>query len=456
MGGTTIDELNYSNGPTRICGQDELYAVDVVPHTGKNRVCTSSVLIGGTDGAVIGNIGDKLNVTTSANDGFGIDAFGRLRVAEAQTIYTFIPRVSKQTETEWDESTTSGGTITFNANNSTIDLQTTTTSGSKAIRQTFQKFIYTPGKSNIILMTVNLGGKLTNCRKRIGLFDEKDGWFFELNGQTPRVVVRSNIGGVVNDYPVNQANWNFDKLDGTGPSGITLDFTKTQIIVFDYQWLGIGRVRFGFVVNGFLYYCHYANHANLQDQLYSQHPHVPFRAEIENTDTTSIGGILKSTCFSLAVEGGGRPVGRSLSITSGTTEKGISTTETYLFSISLQSNFYRHLLEPIAFQFNMSSGTKPTVIRVYENTLLTNPSWTNIADISRVDRAATAWSGGKLSLEYFVDLNTTSIINVAKDAATEIKLGAKIDGTPINMTVTAQTMGGNGNLIYSTFVREYI
>jgi hypothetical protein len=59
-------------------------------------------------------------------------------------------------------------------------------------------------------------------------------------------------------------------------------------------------------------------------------------------------------------------------------------------------------------------------------------------------------------LEYFVDLNVTSIINVSKDAATEIKLGAHLDNTPVNLTVTAQTLGGNGNLIYAAFAREYL
>lgn len=447
---TTPDEL-FSSKVVRVTGQDELYAADVVSQAGKNRVCASATLVDAD-----GNPLNDLSVTTKQEDGFGVDAFGRLRVSEAETVYTFVPRVGKQTAIEWDESVVNGATLTFNIDNTTIDHATTTSSGSKAVRQTYRRFIYTPGKSNIILMTANLGGKLTNCRKRVGLFDSRDGWFFELDGQTMKVVLRSNIGGTPTDYAVPQAEWNVDKMDGTGPSGITLDFSKTQIFIVDYQWLGIGRVRFGFVVDGQLYYAHYANHANKQAFLYSQHPHCPFRSEIENTGTTTVAGSLRTTCFSLATEGGEKPVGQSVTVSSGTTEKGISTVETYLFSISLRPSYYRHLLEAIAFQFNMSSGTKPTVIRVYQNSVLTNPSWVNIGDISRADKSATAWSNGKLVLEYFVDLNVTVIINIAKYAATEIKLGSYLDDTPVNLTVTAQTLGGNGNMIYAAFAREYL
>jgi hypothetical protein len=455
MGGTTAEELEYSNEPTRIAGQDELYAVDVFPATNKNRMAVQAVLCGAS-GIPIASLGDKLSVTTSANDGFGVDAFGRLRVAEASTLFTFIPRSGKHTDYEWDESLTGAASVDFNDNYSTIDLKTTTASGDKAIRQTYQRFVYTPGKSNIIILTCNFNQKITNNRKRVGLFDDKDGWFFELKNDKAYVVIRSNIGGVVNDYPVEQANWNFDKMDGTGSSGITIDWTKAQILVFDYQWLGVGRVRFGIVVDGVLYYVHYANHANHQTTLYSQHPHVPFRSEIENLAAVSQACTFKTTCFSLACEGGERPVGKSLVVTSGTTEKGITNTEIYLFSVSLLPSYYRHLIEVISMQFNMSSGTKPTLIKVYSNTILTNPSWVNAGDISRKDISATGFTNGKLIMEFFVDLTTTSIINLAKDAAAELKLGAKIDGTPINMTVTAQTLGGNGNIIYAAFAREYV
>ena len=41
--GTTADELKYSEPPQRICGQDELYAADVVQtDDGKNRLCTET------------------------------------------------------------------------------------------------------------------------------------------------------------------------------------------------------------------------------------------------------------------------------------------------------------------------------------------------------------------------------------------------------------------------------
>jgi hypothetical protein len=74
-----------------------------------------------------------------------------------------------------------------------------------------------------------------------------------MNGTTAEMVIRK--GGVDNEI-VPQSQWNVDRLDGTGPSKVNIDFTKSQIFVTDYQWLGVGRVRFGFYAYGKIHYCH--------------------------------------------------------------------------------------------------------------------------------------------------------------------------------------------------------
>ncbi len=78
----------------------------------------------------------------------------------------------------------------------------------------------------------------------------------------------------------------------------------TQIIIIDFEWLGVGRVRVGFVIDGLIYYCHYFNHANDSafDSVYMSTPNLPLRYDIQ-TDGTS-GSTLDHICSSVMSEGG--------------------------------------------------------------------------------------------------------------------------------------------------------
>lgn len=105
-------------------------------------------------------------------------------------------------------------------------------------------------------------------RKRVGYFDDDSGIYLEVYNGSVKVVIRSKVSGSVVNTEVAQANWNLDKLDGSGPSRATLDITKAQILMIDLQWLGVGRVRIGFVVNGVTYYVHQFLHANKISTVY--------------------------------------------------------------------------------------------------------------------------------------------------------------------------------------------
>ena len=67
------------------------------------------------------------------------------------------------------------------------------------------------------------------------------------------------------DNKIIQSNWNVDVFNGTGASGITLDFSKSQIFFIDYEWLGTGRVRCGFFIDGIPYYCHAIHNSNINN-----------------------------------------------------------------------------------------------------------------------------------------------------------------------------------------------
>ena len=55
---------------------------------------------------------------------------------------------------------------------------------------------------------------------------------------------------------VSRADWNGDKLDGTGRSGIVADPLKQQLIGIEYEWYGTGMIRFGYVIKNELHVIH--------------------------------------------------------------------------------------------------------------------------------------------------------------------------------------------------------
>lgn len=248
---------------------------------------------------------EPLNVVIDsgrAEKSTSIDAFGRLRVSNPLTLFESSHRY--QDNGLWNINTASGGTSTFSANAGLINMAVTTTSGSLVYRETTKVFSYQPGKSLIIFNTFVFAPAKTNLRQRVGYFDTDNGIYVQLNDSTLSFVERSSVTGSVVETVVSQASWNVDKLDGTGPSGFTLDITKAQIFWMDVEWLGLGTVRTGFVIDGKLIHCHSFNHANLITSTYITSASLPVRYEIENTGTTESSSTLKQVCSSVISEGG--------------------------------------------------------------------------------------------------------------------------------------------------------
>jgi len=183
-----------------------------------------------------------------------------------------------------------------------------TTAGARA-RRTRQRFNYQPGKSQEILVTFNMISEDANISKKAGYFDANNGLYFELDGSDPYLVRRTSTSGSAVNNRVAQASWNIDPFDGTGPSGVTLDFTKTQILFIDFEWLGVGRVRMGFVVDGKIYYAHTFDNANNLTVVYMTTPNLPICWEIEN-DGSGAASSIDCICCSVISEGGIEPTGQ--------------------------------------------------------------------------------------------------------------------------------------------------
>ena len=231
------------------------------------------------------------------------DAFGRLRVSNPYTLFDSSHRYVDNGK--WAESTTAGGSSSFNSDQGLIDMNVTTASGAEVLRETTRVFNYQPGKSLLSILSFNFNEAKANLKQRIGYFGTENGFYLEQEGtEEPAFVKRSSVTGSLVNTVVKQTDWNVDQLNGTGPSGINLDLSKVQIVWFDFEWLGSGTVRCGFIINGAYVHCHSFQHANEIQSTYVTTATLPVRVEITNTDVTASSSTLKQICATVLSEGG--------------------------------------------------------------------------------------------------------------------------------------------------------
>ena len=248
-----------------------------------------------------GNIGN-CGVSTGIGGG-GYDAFGRARVSETFTLADYSHQYGGDPEFIV-KTVGAGSTISPNTNEASVGLLVGVGSTSQVVYQSRMYHHYMPGKSQFAMASFNFVDTRDNTAKKIGYFDDRNGVFLQQSGSTVSIVRRSYNSGAAVDTTVNQSSWNLDTLDGNGQTGLSVDFTQTQLLVVDFQWLGVGRVRCGLVLGGSIVYFHEFNHANLQDKAYWSHASLPIRAEIANTDTAVGVSSMHHICATVLSEGG--------------------------------------------------------------------------------------------------------------------------------------------------------
>jgi hypothetical protein len=273
------------------------------------------------------NVGNGQLITIGGNN---VDAFGRLRVSEPLTIFDSKNIMSKNNL--FDESTANGGTVSYTANKSTVNLNVTEAASSKTIRQSKRVMSYQPGKSLLIFNTFVMNTLTANLKQKVGLFDANNGIFFTADGTTLKIVRRTYTSGAAVDTEISQSSWNGDTLNGTGASGYTLNAATSNILFIDIEWLGVGAVRVGFVINGQLITAHTFYNANSLTTVYMQTANLPIRYEIERAGTLTAGTYtLQQICSSCISEGGYSPQGLEQMISTATVSAGVNlpTANTY-------------------------------------------------------------------------------------------------------------------------------
>lgn len=393
-----LDEYGEVAIRTGITGNINIANVIIPGEISANVTDLGNIDISNTYMPVEGNVNATLVGSPNVNvTGLNLDAFSRLRVSNPFTF--FDSALSGERRYDWSSAVATGGTVTFDFNANVRNLNVNQASGSEVVRESIWCFPYQPGKSLLVMSSFCMSSSKTGLRQRVGYFGSDNGIYFEQSNNTKNMVIRSSSSGSLVEERIAQSNWNTDKLDGTGPSGLTLDTTATQIFWCDVEWLGVGTVRTGFVINGQFIICHAFNHANdpAYTTTYMGSATLPCRYEITNTGATSGTSTLQQICTTVISEGGYSASTQVYTAGTGITVKRLPTLGTYypIASIRLNSTHLNSIVK-----LNQTDILSPTVNYyrwvILKNAILTEATWDSTLSTSRVDvdTAATAVSGG--------------------------------------------------------------
>ena len=369
----------------------------------------------------------------------------RLKVAPYQTVFFNTFQYGKETDV-WDERITGVGTATHNVNSSNIVMQVGSTAGSKVVRQTKNVMRYIPGRSASLAFAIRLETPKVGIRRRFGLFDEYNGAYFEDDGGTYSYVIRSSTSGITTEKRVYRNDWNGEKFDGNGWTGVTADPTKQQMISINYEWYGAGIVQFNWLMKNETIHSHTFENSNTNQYVWCSTPFLPIRCEIENVTGVAGTHYLYQGSNSLIQEGEPEKLGTLLSISNPITGTTMAVANTFypIVSLRLKSSNLSAVMLLRSLQAATNDNTN-VYWRLIENATLTGANWTNHPDPNsfiQYDTTATALSGGTSLLNGFVVGGGSALIEIDDNAA--LQLGRSGIGT-ISDTYTLACASPNTN-----------
>jgi len=396
------------------------------------------------------NVNIQPTVISGGDGSVAYDAFGRLRVSNPLTIFDSKNIMSKNNL--FDESLTGSGTATYTADKSTVNLNVTEVTGDKVIRQSKRVMSYQPGKSLLIFNTFVMNTLTANLKQKVGLFDANNGIFFYADGTTLKIVRRTYTSGSPVDTEISQSSWNGDKLDGTGASGFTLDPSKSNILFIDIEWLGVGSVRVGFVINGQLITAHTFLNANSLTTVYMQTANLPIRYEIETAATLTAGTYtLQQICSSCISEGGYAPKALEQMIgTASLAGVNLTTAGTFynLATIRIKSSRPYAVIVPQGFLASAISNSDFEVQLRFNATPSTSFSYTSYSDNVEYDLTGTTTiTGGTIVAKSYLSGKGLSGGIIGDGFNFDYQIGQTIAGVSDTLTLCAKGASANDDVL---------
>lgn len=357
------------------------------------------------------------------------DAFGRARVAQPYTLFdsAFIGADNGKFNT----ATTGGASTSFNSYSSTFSMTVGTASGDQVIRQSYRVFPYQPGKALEVFSTFTMAAAQTNLRQRVGYFTDYNGIYLEQDGTTVNLVIRQQTGAsTYTEDRVAQADWNGDPLNGSGPSGITIDLTTSQIFYTAIEWLGVGSVFCGFIINGQYILAHQFNHANEATSTYMQSAQQSIRLEITNTGTTT-GATMQQICSSVISSGGYAPTNVQSFTGKGLNYYTMPTAGTYYNLVSLRLGAdglaYNKVVYADVINVLTDSNQNLNWRAIVDPTFGSSPTWANVTTFTQSTASNVSVTGGTVVASGYV-VNKGEPASIADDIFS-LQLGRTIAGT---------------------------
>lgn len=282
-----------------------------------------------------------------------------------------------------------------------------------------------------------------------------DGIFFEVNDTTCSWNIAKN--GSTTET-VTQANWNYDPMDGTGPSGITLDLDATQIAIIDFEYLGVGRVRVGFVIDGIIRYVNYFNHANDSTftTVYMSSPNQPIRYDIQSDGTGA--GSIDHICGTVMSEGGLEITGIGRSIDTGATHLDANAADTIYVLLALRLKTTHLDLTVLPQSFSMISETNDD----FEILLLLSPTYNGTLTYSDITNSGCQYAAGATANDVTAEgtklysAYAKSAGSTAANIVNNLRLGSNIDGTRDELILAVRPLSSNADIQGSLVFRELL
>lgn len=384
--------------------------------------------------------------------GGSTDAFGRLRVSNPFTLFDSQHRY--QINDKWNYVTSGGGSTSYDLNGSLVNLNTSLASGAQVICETKRVMPYQPGKSLLIYSTFTMCSGQAGQRQRCGYFGAENGIYFEMNGTTPTFVLRTNISGVVTEERVAKGSWNVDNLNGTGPSGYTLDdYSSSMIFFIDIEWLGVGDVRVGFVLNGQYVNCHTFKHTPVSlspiSGTYMTTACLPLRYEITNTTPVTRSGNFKQICNSVISEAGYEGFSRRYNADLGTAPKNLTNADVLypIISIRLASGRLDSIIVPSNLNAIVTSN-QDIQYRIVLNPTLSGATWvTHYNGNVQYDTSATSLLSGSGTNVVGGYVNKQGSLDIASINEFNFQLGRTINGVSDVLTVAMAATSANTKVL---------
>lgn len=382
-----------------------------------------------------------------------VDTSGRLRtVLPIELLSYYFANTEHSLRMNTTQAGGSTGTVILTLNKGSVTLSNSTGNGHKLNFSTKKYMRYTPGQTHKSTIAGRFGLPKTNVEKRWGIFTEFNGFFFKQTSSGLSVAIRDGgAGDPVVETTIPQANWNIDKLDGTGPSGFTLNTNFHGIYIIEFDWHGAGTVKYGIKYDREIIYCHKQEYDFVQTDTSIRSPQLPVNIEILNTGTVTGNTDVLLAALSVYKDGESE-IKPTYSFSASNTNVGRTVNNSALLpiiSIRPKTSF-KGILARIGLVPNtitVSTDTNTLYVQIILNATLTGASFASVNSESNTERdvSASSFTGGTIIWEGYASPNTPLVGNIAgANGLDSWELNVNYAGTVQDtLTIACRSLGNN-------------